>query len=172
MAGGSKSKNKGSNAERELCKMLSEIFEHKFVRAALSGAWLGGKNIHRKDGLSAGQIASMKSDISPPDALRHLVIESKFYSSFLFHQLLTNENKQLDEWIKEVLVGAEDHETWFIAMKFNRLGWYICIPYSDEYIKKSHTIYNSAKYGKMLICQLEEFLIDNKTILSNSKIDN
>lgn len=169
MAGGSKSKNKGSNAERELCKILTDTFGQKFVRAALSGAWLGGKNIHRKTGLSAGQVASMKSDISPPDSLRHLVIESKFYSSFLFHQLLTNENKQLDEWIKEVLVGAEPHETWLIAMKFNRLGWYICIPYDEAYEKKSYTIYDSTKYGKMLICQLEEFLLSNKNILEVSK---
>jgi len=163
MSGGSKSKNKGSGAERALALILSEVFGKKFIRSASSGAYLGGTNIFRKNGLSSGQISNLKSDICPPDELRHIVVESKFYASFAFHQLF-DENKQLDEWIAQVLVGVDPGDIWMVAIKINRLGWFICTPFDIKYILKNHFIYDS-KYGKMIVSQLLPFLKDNQHIL-------
>lgn len=53
---GRKSKDKGSAAERELCKLLGGIFNGPFIRSANSGAFVGGKNASRKANLSENQI--------------------------------------------------------------------------------------------------------------------
>ena len=41
---GSKSKNKGKTFEREVCKILKEIYEDNFERVPHSGAFVGGQN--------------------------------------------------------------------------------------------------------------------------------
>ena len=83
-----KSKIKGNAGERELCKLLSEIFLGSFVRVPNSGANVGGKNVHRRASLSTTQDRAFRGDIIPPDHLPKLIIESKSYKSFPFHQLL------------------------------------------------------------------------------------
>jgi len=163
MSGGSKSKNKGNSGERMLCSILEKVFGLKFLRSNSSGAFLGQSNVWRKKELDASQISNLKSDIVCPEKLRHLVFECKNYANFSFHQLY-DENKQLDEWIKQVLVGLDPGDVWIVCMKFNRLGWWICIPYNESYILKSHTIYYS-KFGKVVISQLLPFLEDNKNVL-------
>ena len=61
-----KSKIKGNAGERELCKLLSEIFLGSFVRVPNSGANVGGKNVHRRASLSTTQDRAFRGDIIPP----------------------------------------------------------------------------------------------------------
>ena len=164
MAGGSKSKNKGSGAERELCKMLAEVFGGSFIRSNNSGAFVGGKNVFRKANLTATQNLNMKGDIVTPDELSHLCIESKFYAAFSFHQLLSGSCAQLDEWIAQNLHVMDEKDICLIMFKINRLGWYVATPPNEKYVLTSYANY-IGKHGTFVVSQLEPFLKDNKGVL-------
>ena len=87
----SKSKTKGNAGENELCRIFAATFGGSFKRVFASGAFTGGKNAHRRQALSHSQLQSSKGDIHTPDHLPKLVIESKLYAEFPYHQFLTGE---------------------------------------------------------------------------------
>ncbi len=169
MAGGNKSKNKGSTWERECSKIFAATFGGSWVRAAGSGAMLGGKNQWRSSVFSTNQTNSMKADITPPDNLAHLCIEAKSYKDFAFHLLLAGDQKILDSWIEQNDTVKGMNDISLICMKFNRIGNYIATPFNSEYILKSHIDYHG-KHGHYIVCKLEEFIQDNKGILERSMI--
>ena len=66
----SKSKIKGSSFERECAKFLSELYSASFHRNLNgSGAYIGGRNVFRKNTLSESQIRNSKGDITPPESI-------------------------------------------------------------------------------------------------------
>lgn len=75
----SSAKQKGNSWEREICKFLGETLGGNFQRVPNSGAYIGGKNVHRKASLEVGQARAAKGDIIPPDALPKLNLEAKNY---------------------------------------------------------------------------------------------
>jgi Holliday junction resolvase len=165
MAGGSKSKNKGSGAERELCKYLSEIFGGSFIRSANSGAFVGGFNAARKANLSKTQIAGQKGDIIPPDHMSKLVLESKFYKEFRFHQLLQpGPVPQLDEWIKQCLDASDEGDLWLICFKINLRGWFVLLPETkaNDFVFTNYSVYVGGQYGTYRVTDLKEFCSVNK----------
>jgi hypothetical protein len=164
MSGGSKSKNKGSTWERQCSKIFAGIFGGSWVRAAGSGAMIGGKNNWRAAVMSNNQTTSMKGDITPPDDMTHLCIEAKSYKGFAFHLLLTGDQKTLDSWIEQNDIVKGENDISLICMKFNQIGCYIATEFKPEYVLKSHVDYYG-KHGHYVFCKLEEFLEDNKEIL-------
>lgn len=164
MSGGSKSKNKGSSWERDCSKIFGSIFGGSWVRAAGSGAMIGGKNNWRKSVFSTNQTTSMKGDITPPDNMVHLCIEAKSYKDFAFHLLLSGDQKTLDSWIEQNNLVKGETDISLICMKFNRIGNFIATPFKKEYVLQSHVDYHG-KYGHYVVCKLEEFLNDNKELL-------
>jgi Holliday junction resolvase len=162
----SKAKTKGSSWEREICSKLSNIFGGSFVRSNNSGAFTGGTNAYRRKTLSGTQIMNSKGDIVPPDHLKHLVIEAKFYKEFIFHQLLTDECKQLDTWIKQTLDAVDSGDVWFTIFKINRKGSYVC--FESKLVKQHNLILGShSVYRDYIVCDFETFFTVNKsTILS------
>lgn len=122
----SKSKTKGKTFEREIANFLSDLYEDSFTRVPDSGAFTGGKNSHRRDKLTEGQIRAHKGDIIPPDHWKRFNAECKNYAEFPFHQLLTQGHiPLLEDWIQQTLDAADLNDCNIIFMKFNRKGKYV-----------------------------------------------
>lgn len=124
----SRSKIKGSTWERTLCKFLSETLGGNFMRTPNSGAYIGRSNSHRKQQMSASQILAAKGDIIPPDTMKKMVVEAKSYKNFPFHQLLTGQCRQLDEWISQTLDCVDEGDVWFTIFKIDRTGSFVAYP--------------------------------------------
>jgi hypothetical protein len=125
----SKSKSKGNSWERDIAEFLSAEYNEPFLRVQTSGAYVGGKNAHRKQNMSQGQILNRKGDIVPPDNWKHLNIEAKFYKEFPFHHLFDNSNIPLfEDWIEQINISSEENDLKLIFMKFNRKGAYVLYP--------------------------------------------
>jgi hypothetical protein len=89
----SPSKAKGNSFERRVADFLTDLYGEKFIRAPGSGAYVGGKNTHRKELLHEGQIRNFKGDIVPGQSFSKLNAECKSYKDFPFHQLYTGNTK-------------------------------------------------------------------------------
>lgn len=164
MAGGNSSKNKGSGAERELAKFLSELFDGSFIRSPGSGAYIGGLNNFRKAHLSAGQIGTVKGDLVCPDFMPKMVIESKFYKEFRFHQLFQpGPCAQLETWIAQCGDVVDPGDFWLIAIKINLLGWSIVIPeeFIDAFLFENFVDYTGPQ-GRFYVTELKSFFENNR----------
>lgn len=166
MAGGSKSKAKGSRGELELCKKLGAIFNGSFVRSSGSGAYIGGANSHRKSSLSENQIRSVKSDIVPPDFMPKFVVESKLYSEIPYHQFFSGEPvAMIDGWIKQILETVDDTDFWSLIFRADRRPWVILVEARHEkelHLPPTHMFYISSAGAKYILCNLDEFLANSK----------
>ena len=98
----SASKAKGNSFEREVADFLTQLYHEKFIRVPGSGAYIGGKNTHRKQLLHEGQVRSFKGDIVPGESFPRLNAECKSYKDFPFHQLVTR-CQQLEEWLDQLM---------------------------------------------------------------------
>jgi hypothetical protein len=164
VSGGSKSKNKGSGYERELCKFMGETFGGSFIRSANSGAFVGGVNAGRKAFLSKTQIAGQKGDIISPDHMPKLVIEAKFYAEFRFHQLLQpGAMPQLDEWISQCQDAIDEGDLWVICFKINLRGAYVAIPveFCQNMVLTNYCKYTS-EFGDFYVTDLKTFFVTNR----------
>lgn len=162
---GSKSKNKGNAFERELATYLSNLYGESFVRASHSGAYIGGKNTHRKQYLSENQVKSFKGDIIPPDEWIKFNAEAKSYADFSFHLLLTGEHKVLDSWLQQLLDVADYGDCNILFMKFNRIGKYVAVQCHLTWITDNFIFYASKKVGDWYIIEFEHFMAHNKNLL-------
>jgi len=164
---GANSRNKGKNGERELCRLLADIFSGSFVRVPNSGAAVGGKNAHRRQTLSKSQDRSFRGDIIPPDHLPRLVIESKAYKEFRFHALLQpGPCAMLDDWIGQTIDIIDAGDQWFVAFKVCFHGWYLAIPESEcpGYTFQNHCAYTGA-HGAFRVTALVDFLRRNRDLV-------
>jgi hypothetical protein len=168
----SKGKSKGNGWEREVADFLSELYGESFVRVPNSGAFIGGKNSHRKGNLSEQQIRSFKGDIIPGPSFPHLNLEAKFYKDFAFHQVLAGSCKQLDDWINQILTTCDETDINILAMKFNRKGSFIAYeikhipilnlgPNYIQYYNHKHT------HGTWIIQEFNNFWQLNSTQIKN-----
>ncbi len=158
----SSSKIKGNSFEREIATYLSDLYGQSFMRAAFSGAMIGGSNFHRKDKLSSNQVKSFKGDIIPPDDWVNFNAEAKSYKDFPFHQLLSSECKQLDTWLSQLLDVAETEDVNILFVKLNRKGKFVCVPTNYLWNVNNYFMYNSAKFGSWIITDFESFFGLNK----------
>ena len=76
----SKSKNKGKGFEREVCRILSEIYQDNFERVPHSGAFVGGLNAARKSTLTENQIKAFKGDIIPIIRRNYISFKTSYLS--------------------------------------------------------------------------------------------
>ena len=157
----SPSKSKGNRGEREICMFLSETLGGSFVRVPNSGAFIGGKNSFRKMSLSNTQQILSKGDIIPPDNLPKLVIESKNYKDFSFHQLICDGDcKQLDEWIEQTVCVCDDSDVWFTIFKINNKSTYIV--FDCRLVEKFIMPTNYVNYKTFIITEMKPFVVKNK----------
>jgi len=124
----SKSKAKGNSWELDVAKFLSDTYGSTFLRVPSSGAFVGGKNTHRKSSLDAGQLASKKGDIHPPMGWKHFNLECKSYADFPFHQLWYADVKILDSWIAQQKDVEDVGDLNLILIKISRKGQWVVFP--------------------------------------------
>ena len=155
----SKQKSKGSAFERQIAKHLSTVFELNFERVPNSGAFTGGKNIHRYNTLTEAQKLIYDGDILVPEQLKNIKIECKWYKDFAFN-LLLSENKQLDSWIDQ---GKVDFKIWFVIFKINNKGAFVVF---DKTVWKTITHRGSyTNYKGNYIIPMDGFFEKNKSVL-------
>ena len=130
------SKAKGSSFERDISKLLSEIYNTPkgFSRSAGSGNRFGGKNsvnlnIHNRQSSKA-----QLGDIQTPDSI-DLIVECKSYKEFTFHHILQGSCKVLDTWLDQLITDRGTFEKVFnerlpvlLFFKINMKGTYIAVP--------------------------------------------
>lgn len=163
----SKSKNKGSSYEREVAKFLTEHYGESFHRIPNSGAYIGGKNTHRRSVLDASQTKSFKGDINAPDTWVHFNAEAKFYADFAFHQLFDN-SKQLEEWLDQLMTTSNPGDVNIIFMKFNRKGSYVVVQANRQWEYCGNCFsYRSPKHGDWMIYSFQNFFISNSIKLKS-----
>ena len=156
----SKSKNKGKSFERDLAKMLSELYNDTFVRVPHSGAYTGGQNVVRKEILTENQIKAFKGDIIPPDHWKHFNCEAKNYADFPFHHLLQNKAiPLLESWLEQTLDAHDDRDIDLLFMKFDRKGIYLAFPkrHKTKFFLDRHITYQSENSGHWTITFWEDF---------------
>lgn len=153
-------KNKGNTGERLIAEYLTNLYGSKFIRVPNSGAFLGGANSFRKAQLDEGQIATFKADLIPPSNMRKLVIESKFYGDFPFHNLLKSQPiPLLDKWIKQAQDSADADDFWVVVFRINRKGSFAVF---DESLRSLFLLGDHTRYQKYVITDFEKFFSDNK----------
>ena len=123
----SASKTKGNTFERATAEFLTRLYGETFMRAPGSGAYIGGKNTHRKQFLHEGQIRTFKGDIIPGENFPRFNAECKSYQDFPFHQLFTGSSRILDGWIQQCVDVADPGDFNIIFMKFNRKGTFVAV---------------------------------------------
>lgn len=164
-----KSKTKGSNFEREVAKDLSALYNESFIRVANSGAYVGGRNYHRVETLSEGQVQSSRGDIQAPDGWHYFNCECKSYSDFPFHQLLYQGTiPVLEKFIEQLMDVAKPADLNLLIMKFNRKGKYIAFEENllQSYIKTfRHTNYTNKNNNTWAITGYKDFWQLNKNTI-------
>lgn len=161
----SKSKDKGAAAERELCKLLGGVFGGSFIRSANSGAFVGGKNAYRRETLSQTQALGAKADIVPPDFMPGLVVESKWYKDFPYHNLITpGPIPLLDGWIAQTLDAVDPGDFWMLCFRANRRSWVVCFDaeHVDQFVLNNRVVYTDAQGRKHIVTDLEAFVTENR----------
>ena len=156
----SPSKAKGNSFERQTADFLTNLYGEKFIRAPGSGAYVGGKNTHRKEVLHEGQIRSFKGDIVPGQSFSKMNAECKSYKEFPFHQLFSGEVKLLESWIDQCMDVADEGDFNIIFMKFNRKGTYVAIqaqPNQTDLFFTRHFNYASKKHSHWFIMDHDLF---------------
>lgn len=157
-------KQKGNSFEREIANYLSKLYGESFIRAAHSGAYVGGINIQRKDTLSCHQVKSFKGDIIPPDSWLNFNAEAKSYKDFPFHLVLEGECKVLDNWLGQLMSVAEPNDMNVLFMKFNRKGSFVVVQSKYTWISDNFLYYTSKTHGDWHIIEFEQFFRLNKDI--------
>jgi hypothetical protein len=156
----SPSKTKGNSFERYIADFLTELYGERFMRAPGSGAYIGGKNTHRKQLLHEGQIRTFKGDIIPGESFSRLNAECKNYQNFPFHQLFSGSVKILDDWIDQCMAVSDLGDFNIIFMKFNRKGTYVAVqlqPNQTSLIYTRHFNYAAGLRGQWIIMDHELF---------------
>jgi hypothetical protein len=156
----SASKNKGNAFERQTADFLTQLYGERFMRAPGSGAYIGGKNTHRKQTLHEGQIRTFKGDIIPGESFPRFNAECKSYQDFPFHQLFTGSARILDGWIQQCLDVADPGDFNIIFMKFNRKGTFVAVqaqPNTSPLHFTRHFNYTAGLHGHWMIMDHELF---------------
>lgn len=162
----SPSKAKGNSWERAVADHLTEIYGEKFIRAPGSGAYVGGKNTHRKQMLHEGQIRNFKGDIVPGQSFPRLNAECKSYKDFPFHQLWQGQVKILESWLDQLMEASDPGDFNILLMKFNRKGKWVAIEtrHQDMLVSRSFD-YGSARHDHWWIMDYDQFWDTNSEMV-------
>ena len=133
----SRQKAKGNSFERSIAQDLTEVFQLPFTRTFGSGAFLGGKNQHRRAGVSkAIQNASLGDIACPTEHGWDFIIECKSYASLNFNGIIQGYCDKLSGWISEVRFDANNKANHMVCFKIDRAGVYIVLPYVEDKAKE------------------------------------
>lgn len=165
----SKSKSKGKTFERDVANFLSDLYQDSFTRVPDSGAFTGGKNAHRRDTLTEGQVRAHKGDIIPPDDWKHFNCECKNYAEFTFHQLFTKSPVPLlESWLEQTLEAADPGDCNILFMKFNRKGKYVAYQLPQDFSTYRHLDYTDKQGNHWRITGFDDFFELNQQAFKDS----
>jgi hypothetical protein len=157
----SKSKTKGNGFERDVCKYLNELTGLNFTRVPNSGAFLGGKNQVRVEGMTDSQTLIFDGDIIVPDEWSKWSLECKFYKDISWKKLFQPEGvAQLNGWIEQSKVTSKPN--WMLFFKINNCGAYIVID------TKALKNYNFKKPSCVMTYRNDYIIVDMKTFLEEN----
>lgn len=142
----SKSKAKGNSWELDVAKFLTEKYSETFLRVPSSGAFVGGKNSHRKVTLDQSQLQSKKGDIHPPQTWQHFNCECKSYKDFPFHQLFYTDVKILDSWIEQQHEVEDEGDLNIILIKISRKERWVVVQEKDGFQATRFISYKGWKF--------------------------
>jgi hypothetical protein len=95
--------------------------------------------------------------------MRKLVIESKFYGEFPFHNLMKDEDVPLlDKWIDQAKTSAEADDFWVVVFRINRKGAFAVF---DKCLMDRFLINNHVVYKDHAITEFESFFSNNKDVI-------
>ena len=137
------SKNKGSTAERALCKILKERWPDKeWMRVPASGARLGQSNKQKYSAVEENVKEVLSGDIICPSDFK-FSIESKCYADISFWDLF-NESSDLHSWMKQCSEDAAFANKWpLLVVKINRHKHFAATTYNFgvEYVFEHRGFY-------------------------------
>ncbi len=136
------SKNKGSTAERALCKILKERWPDKeWMRVPASGARFGQTNKQKYSAVEDNVKEVLSGDIICPSDFKFSV-ESKCYASISFWDLF-NESSDLHAWMKQCKEDAAfAHKLPMLVVKINNHKHFVGISEkTDNYVFEHDGMY-------------------------------
>jgi hypothetical protein len=150
-------KKKGNAYERSIANLFSEEFDDNFKRVPMSGAFTGGVNIYRVQGLREDVKEGMTGDIICPKWWP-ATVECKHYGDEpKFHQVLEGKSKKMDEWLQQCRQEWETttKDFYLLIFKINRKGEYVTVPYEfipEEIIENENfMIYRQENYKYCIV---------------------
>jgi len=160
----SKSKAKGNAWELEVAKFLTDTYNESFLRVPSSGAFVGGKNTHRKATIDKAQLQSKKGDIHPPMGWNHFNLECKSYADFPFHQLWYADVKILDSWIAQQKDVEDVGDLNLILIKISRKGQWVVFPQNLGFVAD-----RSLQYKGWMFVEWDQFwsVEQNRALVKN-----
>ena len=81
--------------------------------------------------------------------------------------MLSNECKQIDDWLNQLLTAGEKDDLNILLMKFTRKGRYVAVQCGYPWVKNSHFTYISPKYGKWFIMEWDQFWSSNSALVES-----
>lgn len=157
----SKQKAKGSGWEREVARYLSDLYGESFIRAPGSGAYIGASNQKRKQYLHEGQIRNFKGDIVPGQSFPKLNVECKNYGEFPLHLLFSEEVKQFESWLDQLMCVADANDFSILLMKITRKAT-LAASNNNTLKYSNYFTYKSKNYGTWYIMDFNTFWQVNK----------
>jgi hypothetical protein len=92
--------------------------------------------------------------------MRKLVVESKFYSAFPFHNLFKNVSVPLlDKWVAQAKSSADSGDFWVVVFRINHKGCWVVF---DQTLISNFVIRDHVRYQDTVITDFESFFQDNK----------
>jgi len=166
------SKSKGDKYERKIASLLSSHFKEitgvdkAFVRNRSSGAYLGGKNKVRADGMLDEH--KDVGDIIVPSDFR-FEIECKHYSTPpSFKQIISDNIPQWDKWIEQAEQDAETsgRDGFLLIVKYNLVPDIVILSTSEfSYLPRIMTyksLYQVVKLEDLLKLNKDKFFKKGK----------
>ena len=127
----SKSKTKGNTFERDVSKILNDVFNtNTFTRTFGSGAIVGKSNWNKRTGLDDALKTALASDIIAPEWFP-FSIECKHYADTPnYSTIIKNDDKDLNCWLGKSMYDAINTSTIpTVFFKTDRKGIHVAIPH-------------------------------------------
>jgi len=168
-------RDKGKRVEAYFSEVFKKYFGGNWQRVPFSGAMLGRSNAGRAANMNQGTIQTFRGDIIPDENMPNLVLESKGYKGFNYdHFISPKGSPAIDAWTQQVHETLPPGCLWFLLVKINHKGEFICGTYRPTYALGNHVRY-TAKFKlkdeeikiDCFITEVHDFLQNNVGVIRN-----
>ena len=156
------SKSKGNRWESECCRLLSDAFGDSFIRVPNSGAYTGGKNAARVNGLSGNQVAALRGDIISPQGWR-IIWECKHVKPGTISDILEGPSSAIQKWWKQANADAREGELVILLTKEDRKSpraWFAEDCDFQFLLEKSWACHRLQGGQRLITCLMSDLLVN------------